>query len=554
MAGIRQKVLGCLIIVAAATAAYLPVFFNEFAWDDEYLVLKNPPITKLSSIPGFFVQSWAGDVDYELGKAQNKPYFRPMALTSMTLDWAIGGADKLVFHTTNLAIHLVAACLLFLWLLRVFAGTAGAGPGGAAGGLTQRRVLIGAFVGALLWAVHPVSTEAVNLVSYRTTLLSGLFTFATLLLLTPGRRTDVGQAGGATGAGPLVAEHSGFLAIVGAMICFAAGLLSKEITLVIPGLLFVMDLLGGRLAWKSPKSSLHRIMSVYLPLGVVGIVWLVLRSQFTGEGVYTYFEGLTVGQSVLMFGRIFYLYIRLAIAPWPLCPFYDWGILGVPRSILEPDIAAGFLLLALIVAAMFGTMKKYPLMSGGLAFFLVALLPVSHIIPFFDAAGDRFMYVPVVGLIMAAVGAAFAIPADHRLAKPGMILVAIMVLAFAGLTAIRSNQWKSSESMLTVTVRDFPTSISANLGLGRLYLEKKTPHKAIEPFKTVIEMSPSLAIGHALLAVAQARSGDITSAKTTLRMAPLPDDNTHTPVELARMELLKYREIDLARRVGLLHP
>lgn len=544
----RMKIAGCLIIAAASVAAYFPVFSNSFAWDDEYLVLKNPAIHELSSIPKFFVESWAGGVDYELGKAQNKPYFRPMALASMTLDWAVAGPDPLVFHTTNLLIHIVAAWCLFLWLLKVFSDT----PRNTSG--TFRRVptpVLAAFIAAIGWAVHPVSTEAVNLVSYRTSLISGLTIFAALLLLTPRRHGD--EPG-----------RSSPPAIIAATILYAAGLLSKETTLVMPGLLFVMDLAAGRLRFLSldgsgrrqlaPRSTIMRIAMVYLPLAVVALTWLALRSQFTGEGVYTYFDGLTVGQSILMFGRIFYLYVRLAVAPWPLCPFYDWGILGVPESILEPDIAAGFILLALIIGGAIRFIRRNVLASAGLFFFLVALLPVSHIIPFFDAAGDRFMYVPLAGLALAAGGAAITSRSARRFQVPLKVLSVLVIAIFMLLTTARSTQWKDSETMLRVTTRDFPTSISAHLGLGRLLLEKSRPHEAVIPLKQVTDLAPNLAIGHALLAVAHARNGDIAAARLTLRNSPMPPAGEISAVQLARSELAKRNELALAQRIGLIGP
>jgi hypothetical protein len=535
-------------VAAAATIAYLPVFSNSFAWDDEYLVLKNPAIQKLSSIPGFFAESWAGGVDYELGKAQNKPYFRPMALTSMTLDWAVAGPDRVVFHTTNLIIHIVAAWFLFLWLLKVFQsarydGRSAWNEAGVDAGNSPvtgvRRIsapLLAAFLGALVWAVHPVSTEAVNLVSYRTSLISGLTIFAGLFLLTPGPQ-------------PADADHpkTGVAAICIATLLYAAGLLSKETTLVMPGLLFVIDMAFRRFTMK-------RFAAVYLPLGVVALAWVAARSQFTGAGVYTYFEGLTVGQSILMFGRIFYLYIRLAFVPWPLCPFYDWGIMGVPKSILEPDIAAGFILAAGIVTATILTWRRSRMLSAGLAFFLMALLPVSHIIPFFDAAGDRFMYVPLAGIVLAFGGAFMDRPVDRKWKRPGFAALAVVIAGFMVLTFVRSDQWKSSESMLRVTTRDFPTSISAHLGLGRLLLEKGHPVDAQAPLKQVMDLAPNLAIGHALMAVAQARSGDIHGARMTLRRSPMAGSGEMSAVQLARNEFLKAKQQDLALRIGLMSP
>lgn len=525
-----KKAVCCLLIAVAAAIAYFPVFHNGFAWDDDYLVLKNPGITDISNIPGFFTGTWAKDVEFKLGQEHNRPYFRPMALTSMAIDWAIAGPDRLVFHISNLLVHVLAAWFLFLWLFKVFDRRANPDQP------ESRGPLMAAFIGALLWAVHPVSTEAVNIVSYRTTLISGLTTFGAMWLLTPPHAGPDGRT-----------PRTGWAAIAIATLMFAAGMLAKETTLVLPGLLFVMDLSARRL-------DLKRFAAVYIPLGLVGIGWLVLRQQFIGAGYYTWFEGLTAGQAVLMFGRIFYLYVRLVFMPWPLCPFYDWGILGVPRSITEPDIAAGFLLFTLVLGATVLLWRRRPMLSGGLAFFLLALLPVSHIVPFFDAAGERFMYVPLAGVMLAAGAAMIEKPVAPRWQRIAKVAAVVVLGAFMTLTAVRSTQWKSGESILRVTTRDFPSSVSAHLGLARVLMEKKRPAEAIEPLKQVIELAPDIAIGHALLAVARARSGDIAGARLTLRMSPLPDARQPSAVELTRSELLKANEVELAKRIGLMGP
>lgn len=194
------------------------------------------------------------------------------------------------------------------------------------------------------------------------------------------------------------------------------------------------------------------------------------------------------------------------------------------------------------------------MLSAGLAFFLLALLPVSHIIPFFDAAGDRFMYVPLAGVVMAIGGAFVERPADRKWKRPGFALLAIIIAIFMTLTFVRSDQWKSSESMLRVTTSDFPTSISAHLGLGRLLLEKGKPVDPQAPLKQVMTLAPNLAIGHALMAVSQARAGDIHAARMTLRQSPMPAGGEISAVQLARSEFLKAGHEDLARRVGLMGP
>jgi len=290
---------------------------------------------------------------------------------------------------------------------------------------------------------------------------------------------------------------------------------------------------------------------VYGPLVVVAIAWWVARSGVTGANIYTWFAGLTPWQSALMVPRIFFLYVRLAVLPWPLCPFYDWSVLGTPRSLLEPDILAGTLLAAGMLAAIPLTARCRPLMAFGLAWTFVALLPVSHLMPFFDAAGDRFLYVPLAGWIVAVAGIAAALPGSAGLRRLGTGLVAATLAVFVTLTLVRTAEWRDDETILKATTRDFPQSLSAHLGLGRLYLGTGRPADAILELKQVAAMAPSLAVGHALLAVAQGRAGDLPSARRTLRDSPPPEEGLPSAVEIARTELYKAGDMDLMHRMGL---
>lgn len=512
LASTTRKALAVLALLLAVTLSYHRTFVNDFAWDDNYIVLDNPAIQDLSTATELFINPWAMGVGYELGDVQNRAYYRPLALTSMALDWALAGPDPLVFHTTNLVLHFLTSLFLFLWLTRVFRGTA----------VTTSWLWPLAL--ALLYAVHPVHTEAVNLVSYRTTLLSGLFGFALLWVLA------------ARGEGPW--------RILLGLLFFACSLLSKETGLVFVGLLGLYDLFQGRL-------NPGRLVRVYLPLALTGVAYLVLRSQVTGGGVYSFFEGLDGFQMALMVPRVFFLYVRLCLFPDPLCPFYDWNILGIPTGILEPDILAGTFLLAACLAGVFLLRRRAPLASFGLAFFLVALLPVSHIVPFFDAAGERFLYVPLAGFLLALAGLVTALPSTPALRGLGLAALALVFLSFAGLTGVRTAEWKDSETVLKASVRDFPVSLSAQLGLGRLLLEDGRPVEAMENLESVTRIAPGLAVGHGLLAVAKARTGDIRGARATLMGAPPPQARLPSAAQIARKEFIRKREAPLLKAMGL---
>ena len=520
MSGRARALLAAAVVAGSAAVAYGAILANEFAWDDGYLVLENPAIRDLSGVPRLFTEPWAGEVAYALGQEQNRPYWRPAALASMSLDWAVAGPDPVVFHLTNLAIHALAAVLLFLWMR----GLVSVVRRPSSADLWAAGI-------AMVWAVHPVHSEAVAIVSYRTTLLSGAAVFGAMAAMT-GRAT--------------VAR------VVAGTAAFAIGLLSKETTIVMPALLLVQDLFlpaadDGRPATRPG----NRALAVYLPLAAVTAAWLWARSGVVGGGVFSYFDGLSAGQAALMVPRVFFLYVRLCVLPWPLCPFYDWSILGVPRSLAEPDVVAGILLLTGLLAAAICLRRRAPMAAFGAAAFLVALLPVSHLAPFFDAAGDRFLYVPLAGFLLAVAGLAALAPASRALSRAGAVAVVAVVLACAGLSVARSTEWRDSETILRATVRDFPQSVSANLGLGRLLLDKDRAVEAEVPLHEVTSLAPSLGVGHGLLAVAQARAGDLTAARQTLMLAPLPEQGLPSAAEVARGEFLKRHEFPILYRMGL---
>ncbi|HHW97583.1 MAG: tetratricopeptide repeat protein [Myxococcota bacterium] len=498
-----------IVVAVSAIASYLPVFTNEFAWDDGYIVLLNKDIQSLSNIPAIFTRPWAGAVEYGLGQAQNQPYFRPVAEASMAIDWAIGqGPNPVIFHTTNLLIHVISALFLLVWLRRMQQSHDKEGTPN-----TWLAVAV-----TLFWAIHPVHTEAVNLVTYRTTLLSGLSTITVLMLLT----------------------KPGWRRIIVASLAFILGLLAKEVTLVTPALLLVTDIF-------TKNFNKFRILQIYLPLAIISFLYLGLRQIMTGPGMYDFFDGMTGFQRFAMIFRVFYLYIRLVILPFPLCPFYDWSILGIPTSLLEPDIFAGLLLMLAFPVVIVLCLKRLPVLAHGLTFFLVALLPVSHIIPFFDAAGERFLYVPLMGMALALLALG-----KLRASKRAKTILALVVLvAYALLTFHRSTEWHDSETVLKALVRDFPISVSANLGLGQLLTDADRSDEAIPYFEAVTKLAPSLAVGHGMLAVAVARTGDYERARTILIKAPPPEAQLPSAVQIARDELAKSNQQAILRALGL---
>src|SRR5207302_7983948 len=136
---------------------------------------------------------------------------RPLTFATFALSWRLGGARPFGFHLFNLILHMGASLLLCLLLEALL----GASPAGKAV----------AFVAALVFAVHPLHTEAVSSVVGRAELLAAGFLFAAWILHLSDQQ-------------------------IPALICFILALLSKESAVIFLPLLLVGDYARGK--WKPP--------------------------------------------------------------------------------------------------------------------------------------------------------------------------------------------------------------------------------------------------------------------------------------------------------------
>lgn len=156
----QRRALLALFTAGAAWAAFAPVLGNGFVnWDDPGNIMRNV---------------WLGRFDLPaLRWAWTTPHFghfQPLAWLSLSLDHLFWGLEPAGYHLTALALHAAAAAALFA-LLRAFLRTAE--PGQADDAWQD----VCAAAAAVVWAVHPLRTEAVAWATERRELLAALFVF-----------------------------------------------------------------------------------------------------------------------------------------------------------------------------------------------------------------------------------------------------------------------------------------------------------------------------------------------------------------------------------------
>ncbi len=418
-----RTALFCLLLVAAVAALYANSLSHGFVFDDVTLIQQNPDVLHLN---------W----ERILGRSG----YRPVRTLTYALNYAVGGLHPFGYHLFNLILHAANSVLIFLFL-RAVLGKTEAG-----------------FLGGLLFAVHPVQTAAVGYVSGRKDLLATFFLMLAALWFIQWRRDGA----------------RGRLILAGSAILLAV--FSKEVAVVFPALVLLLDLCVLRVrtvvrqqrglisALKSGALFYSLVLGLALAAVYYAIVWTE-ASRMAG-----YWGGSLLNQWATSF-KLFVHYLRLALFPYPLIADYT-GVFPVSSGLTEPSTLLCLIVSVAYVAAALRLYRDRPLVTLGMGWFLVSLLPVLQIVGFHEIAADHFLYLPMVGvaLVFGDIGAR-GLASRNFSVLLGALLLSIFVL-FSFLTVTRNRVWADQVTLWEDTYSKAPESYRANANLGQLYFER----------------------------------------------------------------------------------
>jgi protein O-mannosyl-transferase len=421
--------LALVLLAIAASATSLP---NGFAYDDVLIVRDNQQIHTLADMAFDFVQ---GYWPQEHGGA----LYRPLTLVFFSLQWALGRGAPWIFHAVNVALYAGLTLALFA--------------------LGRRFLPLGAaWLGAALFAVHPVHVEAVaNVVGQAELTTALLILFALWLYLEVRRRPA------------LRARES-----VGLLLLLTSAALCKENGIILPALL----LWAEATLVHDPRPLRLRVAALlptYLLLIVGAVLLMGARHAALGATIGEYpalvLGGLGVGDRLLTmlgivpeWGRLFVwpAHLRADYAP----PEFDAAThFGTAQA-----LGLGIVLLAALAAV--ATWRRHPAITFGIGLAALALLPVSNLImPTGILIAERTLLLPSVGVAIAAAGlAALAWNRLHEPPRPDrwVALAGVTALLVLGVTrsAIRQPSWRDTPSVLTQLVQDAPLDYRAWLMYG----------------------------------------------------------------------------------------
>jgi tetratricopeptide (TPR) repeat protein len=427
-----------LLVAALAILAFLPALSGQFLnWDDDGNFLTNPGFRGL----GWTQLRW-------MATTRLLGHWVPLTWFSLGVNYALGGLDPWGYHLGNLLLHAANAAVLYVIAKRLLAA-------GFSVGSAERAVAWGAAAAAAVFAVHPLRVESVAWVTERRDVLSGFF----YLLAVLGYLKAVERGAGGRLDSRWRAASLGL---------FAAALLSKASTMMLPAALLVLDVYPLRRRGVGWAALLREKAGYFVLAGVGAAVALVAVRQ--GAAVTGYAEyGIGARGVMTLYSLLFYPWRFL----WPvdLSPMYELPVRVEPLAwrFLLPMVTVPAVTAALIVLR-----RRWP---GGLAAWVYSallVLPVSGVVHAgYQLAHDRYSYLSGLGFAVLAGG---AVVLAQQAADSGRLrrsltaalmatVVVVVVLLGAG-TWRQSRVWHDSETLWRWAVSVDPACALCHNNLG----------------------------------------------------------------------------------------
>ncbi|MGQ9591998.1 MAG: tetratricopeptide repeat protein [Planctomycetota bacterium] len=463
-------------VALAAALPYLSTLDAPFVFDDVKLVKENrflrPGETSLRDVLGFFDVTSRKWSDEEV-----RPNYRPVRFLSYYLDaqltrwWfgdhAPGDPPVFFFHLTNVLLHCANAALVFLAVSRILADL--------------RSPSVGvAFWAALVFAFHPLQTEAVTYVSGRRDVLSASFY---LLAANAYLRSDRVR-------GPVLAVALAAL--------FALGYLSKEVVATLPVVLSIAEFARGT-PWTRKRAAALGLLAAE----AVAFAALTLATP----GLVRPAAERDLLSAVLTAPRYALRYLRLALFPYPQSVDYSYDAIPISTGILEPPAtlaaAAGLLGLLALGGALCIRRRGRPegaLCGAGILWFFAALAPVLQIIPSAEVFAERFAYLPLAGFAFAL---AYGLLRAWRIEPVAAHLAgAFLCLLALGLAVRRNRDWEDPLALWTSACRAQPRAARAHIARAHELRNASRLREAAEEYTIgleIFEKRPEVPLHHGFI-------------------------------------------------------
>ena len=450
-----RKDLLALAILALIVVVYANSLENSFHYDDSHSIVENPHIRSLANLPSFFLEpeTFSGEPAMAM--------YRPVLVSSFAINYAAAEYEPWIYLGTNIAIHGVVAILAFLVLAN------------------WQGKWVGFWVG-VLFAVHPIQTQAVNYISSRSVSLSAAGVLLAMCGVAYGYRR------------------------VWSVASYAFALLTKSTAIVLLPLLLVYR----RTHISSTKSILF-----HLPFWSVTVLYLCVI--WTND-----FLPKSLAQEVRPWGaqwatqtKALVYYAKLLMVPIGQSVEHAFA---ESVGFGDPAVIAALIMLGSIGLLACSSLKARQPAALGAAWFITCMAP-TFLVPLNVLVSEHRLYLATVGVLLAVVGTVWLCATRHRtrLLIPGLILLGL----WSVLSVQRNTTWVDEYTLWSDAARKAPRMFRAQNNLGLAQINRGQSTSAVETLRRAVSLNPTYGKTWSNLGLALEEIGDLDGAESAFRKA-----------------------------------
>ncbi|XP_056640085.1 protein O-mannosyl-transferase TMTC1-like [Diorhabda sublineata] len=464
------------LVSTVAVICHLNGLNGDFVHDDIPAVIRNKDVLANNPLGRIFMNDFWGTPMAEM--TSHKSY-RPFTVLTFRANYLVFGLNPAWFHLTNILLH-SAACSLFT---RVCLCVAGLRP--------QFAALAG-----ILFAIHPIHTEAVTGIVGRADVLACMF-FLLSLLAYHGRADGI--------------YHVWISILLGGL-----SMLSKEtgITILVINLAYDFFLhwhclkrsLGERKWNKETLQFTKRAAKILTSLGILLTLRLAILQgslpKFSQQDNPAAFHP-SIYVRFLTFGYLAAFNMWLLLCPSTLS--HDWQMGSIPLvttiSDLRNLVTIFFLgltfLLAIKSLSEFEPQKHTPLVLG-LLLLVLPFLPASNLLVTVGfVVAERLLYIPSLGSILLIVYGIQILWYRCYFHRQTIVSLVLLLLVSGVLrTLIRNRDWLSRESLLRAGLITLPYNAKMHYNYANFLRDAAKPELAKTHYLKALELWPAYASAH----------------------------------------------------------
>ena len=478
------------IFVAVITCvAFLNSFAGKFVLDDIQDIEHNPALEQLFP-------------PWEAMFVGNKLPARPLPYLTFAIDRAIWGVRPFGYHVTNLLVHVIAALALFSIVRLTLLSPRLRGRWG------DRAVPL-AMVIAMIWAVHPLQTQAVTYVYQRIESMTGMLCLVSLACYAR-------AAARATERGWSVAWLTGSVAAA------AGAMASKESAVVLPLLILAYDWFF--VAPEPAASWLHSLRDRLWYYALLASTWLLIGLQLVIQATkYQEFNEKNhppFDYALTQSGVILH-YLRLAI--WPVGQQLDYSNWPVATSVWQV-LPALLTIVAMLAITVVGTLQRRAWAWLGVVFFL-ALAPTSSIMPIEAVANEHRMYVALAAVVAAIVMGSIDLADWIAARRPGQLpgdarmpaaIAGVVIMLLVVTTQFRNQLYSKVGGIWLDVLSKDPDNYRANWMMASFFDSAGDPETAGQFAERSLRAKPTTQV-FTDLASGHVQRGDLAGAEALCR-------------------------------------